>query len=74
MKVFGVNNDPLIGQIFPGSCIGLFWDTEVSEMGSSVCGIGKNTYDMKRQSTYIDWDFENTWEIDEGDSYPTLKY
>ena len=33
----------------------------------------KTTYDMMKQSTYIGWDFKDTWSIDENKSYPYLK-
>lgn len=34
---------------------------------------GKLTSGMKAQVTFKDWDFENTWNIDEGNSYPYLR-
>ncbi|KHD37442.1 hypothetical protein NL50_04505 [Clostridium acetobutylicum] len=33
----------------------------------------RSTTSMKMQSTFIDWEFLNTWTIDEGKSYPYLK-
>lgn len=35
---------------------------------------GRKTSDeLKMQSTFVGWDFENIWQIDEGSSYPYLK-
>lgn len=34
---------------------------------------GRTTEQMLKQSNYVDWDFENTWAIDEGKSYPYFK-
>ena len=36
-------------------------------------GTNKTTIEMKHAVTYKDWDFKNTWTIDEGHSYPYLK-
>lgn len=40
--------------------------------GSSAGGVGKSTADMKRQATYVGWDFSTIWGIKEGQSYPYL--
>lgn len=48
-----------------------YWDREVSAVTGSSFGIGFTTAEMKKQSTYIDWDFENIWGIN-GD-YPYLR-
>lgn len=34
---------------------------------------GRSTIDMKKQSTYESWDFNNIWKITEGQTYPTLR-
>lgn len=34
---------------------------------------GLPTSEMFRQATYVNWDFINVWQIDEGRSYPTLR-
>jgi hypothetical protein len=28
---------------------------------------------MKQQSTFVDWDFDTVWQIDEGKTYPYLR-
>jgi hypothetical protein len=35
--------------------------------------IAKHTPDMIRRETFIGWDFENVWDIIEGESYPFLR-
>lgn len=50
-----------------------FWDIDSTGMSSSPGGVGRNTVDMKKRSTYKGWDFDNIWEINENSSYPTLR-
>ena len=35
--------------------------------------IGKTDEEMKQQATFENWDFENVWDIDEGESMPYLR-
>ena len=53
---------------------GNFWDVEITELTYSSMGTKKTTAEMKTKSTFTDagWDFENTWAICEGTSYPKL--
>lgn len=67
-----LNRGGFVG-INSGSCTSCYWDSEITSLLISGCGEGKNTSSMKQQSTYIDWDFDGVWEIDEGNSYPSLK-
>jgi len=57
-----------------------YWDTETSNV-TVMCGsgsadpscdnsYGKTTSEMKHNLTYIGWDFDSFWSIDEGVSYP----
>jgi hypothetical protein len=40
-----------------------------------VVGINKShTSDMYKQSTYVGWDFQNIWNIHEGQGYPIFKW
>jgi len=65
---------------FIGAVIGLatfddcFWDMTTSLQNSSAGGTGKNTAEMKTQSTFTNWDFTNVWLIDPivNDGYPYL--
>lgn len=51
-----------------------YWDINVSKQNASKLGEGKTTLDMYKQSTYNSWDFTNIWTINEGVSYPKLKW
>jgi hypothetical protein len=57
-----------------GTVVYSFWDTETSGHTTSAGGTGKTTAEMKTKSTFTDvgWDFDTTWSIIEGVSYPTF--
>ncbi len=63
----------LIGES-AGNVVNSFWDNMTTGQTESAGGEGENTAAMKAQSTFDDagWDFENTWNITEGESYPRL--
>lgn len=46
-----------------------FWDTQTSGMSTSALGTGKTTAQMKTQSTFTGWDFNNVWRME---GYPVL--
>src|SRR5690606_30107536 len=52
-----------------------FWDVETTGLTKSAGGTGKTTAEMKTPATYVDWDFENIWQINgiENDGYPFLQ-
>jgi len=60
-----------------------YWDIEASNR-SNMCGnpedpfcdpnYGKNTSEMHRQSTFLDWDFTTVWSICEDLSYPRFQW
>ncbi len=60
----------------------LYYDLEASLQGEPIGknarkdGIieGKTSSEMMQQSTFTDWDFDSTWKIDEGLSYPQLMW
>jgi hypothetical protein len=58
-----------------GTIASCYWDEEISGVTTSAGGIGKTTTEMKQQSTYTGWDFENVWGIDPdiNDGYPYLR-
>lgn len=63
----------LVGQIIPEVIdTSNYWDIDTSTQEDSAMGIGYSQEDMRKQATYIDWDFENIWAIDEGRSPPHL--
>lgn len=47
-----------------------YWDINTSSQATSDGGEGRSTIEMKQQATFLDWNFVNYWEIDEGISYP----
>jgi|GEM_PF-5367058 len=49
-----------------------YWDIQTTGTTNSDGGLGKTTDEMKQQSTYTNWDFNNVWEIQPG-CYPTLR-
>ena len=50
-----------------------YWDTQVSGLQiSDGGGEGKTTAELYSQATFNTWDFNQTWSIEEGVSYPTL--
>lgn len=64
----GFTSDSIIG-------FGDYWDIEYSEQLSSPGGIeiGKTTDQMKQKATYVGWDFDTVWQIQEGVTYPYLR-
>ncbi len=54
-----------------------YWDGESTGQSTSEGSDpsdGKTTAQMYMQATYVDWDFTNTWQINEGSGYPFLQY
>ncbi len=74
-RVSGTLPPGLGGTVAAGSCEDCFWDTQTSGTSSSPGGSGRNTTQMKTQSTFTNWDFVNVWGIDAGinDGYPYLR-
>jgi hypothetical protein len=57
-----------------GTIVLCFWDMDTTGQdytADSHSCYGWTTAEMKLQSTYVGWDFENVWSI--GSSYPTLQ-
>lgn len=65
-----------MGSKYTGYCSNCFWDLQTSGLASSACGTGKNTAEMKTESTFTDagWDFDTVWTIGPtvNDGYPYL--
>ncbi|MCX8064375.1 MAG: hypothetical protein N3G21_04305 [Candidatus Hydrogenedentes bacterium] len=62
----------LIGGANGGNVVSSYWDIDTSGLNTSAGGEGKTTEEMQQQSTFIGWDFENVWGIDNGIGYPFL--
>jgi hypothetical protein len=56
-----------------GTVTSCFWDIETSGQIESDGGAGKTTAEMKQQATFEGWDFANTWDIVENETYPFLR-
>ena len=69
----------LIGRNFDGPVSGNYWNSETSGTESgvgdgSVDGITALTpSEMRLQDSFEDWNFDDTWKIDEEESYPFLQ-
>ena len=50
-----------------------YWDMDKGASSSSYGGTPKTTSEMMQQLTFVDWDFVNIWDIEEGVSYPFLR-
>jgi len=60
----------LVGYKYYGSCTHSYWNTETSGQSTSACGKGKTTAEMKQQATFVGWDFDNIWTIEEDVTHP----
>jgi hypothetical protein len=76
MKALGPNIGGLIGKrSYYGSVSNSFWDDEISNKSTSDGGIGKNTTEMKTNSTFsgAGWNLTSHWFITENVTYPYLR-
>lgn len=73
----GYNDWPQMGLPTAGvkRVVKSYWDKEASNCATSKAGEGKTTAQLKKKSTYTDWDFENVWDIMEDKGvYPFLRW
>ena len=63
----------LVGTSSSATSTNSYWNMETAAVNTSEGGLASTTWDMKLQSTYTGWDFDNIWSIDEKTSYPYLK-
>jgi hypothetical protein len=65
----------LIGVMLAGAVEDSYYDTETSgRLDDRELGTPKNTEEMSQQATFENWDFTDIWVIDEGTSYPYLRW
>ena len=64
----------LVGVNEYGSSTNCYWDTQTSGQSTSDGGTGKTTAQMKPQTTFSGWDFDNIGGIEEGVTYPFLQW
>ncbi|KAB2336140.1 hypothetical protein F7731_11600 [Cytobacillus depressus] len=71
-----------IADISTGDILNSYWNIDKAgqtpkECGygkaNDDCGISKTTEELKQKSTYVGWDFDHIWEIEEGNDYPKLR-
>ncbi|SHL05600.1 immunoglobulin domain-containing protein, partial [Desulforamulus aeronauticus] len=63
----------LVGAVSGGTTERSYWDIQTSTQEASAGGTGKSTTEMKTQSTFEDWDFNDVWAMAEShDGYPYL--
>lgn len=66
-QVYGFTN------LSAGGIVNSYFDTDVA--GAPIRGWDeeRTTQEMHKQATYVGWDFDDVWEIDEGEDYPNLR-
>jgi hypothetical protein len=73
-----VSGTGTLGGLLAGNTIGTvtnsFWDIESTGQDTSEGGTGRSPEQMMQQTTYAGWDFTEIWDIDEGVSYPFLRW
>ncbi|MHC4111304.1 MAG: GLUG motif-containing protein, partial [Planctomycetota bacterium] len=68
-----ISTGGLIGENYNGIIFDSFWDVNSSGQNISSGGTGKTTSEMMQQSTFINWDFVDIWDIYENATYPFIK-
>ena len=63
----------LVGRHAHGEIENSYWDIQSGGLEWSDGGEPKTTAEMEKQSTFTDWDFINTWDIGENQTYPYLR-
>jgi prepilin-type N-terminal cleavage/methylation domain-containing protein len=67
--------EPIVGRFNSNVNISsTYWDTEVTGISSATHGEGLLTFRMKMESSFIDWDFNNVWDIIENETFPYLRH
>lgn len=64
----------MVGEDDLSSWTSTYCDTAVWRTGVANAGESRNTYEMISRDNYEDWDFDKTWLIAEGSTYPYLKW
>ncbi len=64
----------LIGRSDFGNVENSYWNTDTTNQLTSAGGSPRNSYEMLQAATYHNWDFNNVWVIDEGESFPRFTW
>ena len=63
----------LAGCDYNGQFDKCYWDIQTTGQQTSSGGEGRTSKEMKSRSTFLGWNFEMVWQIEEGNSYPSLR-
>jgi len=69
----GMDTGGLIGAGYDLETINSYWNVETSGQSNSFGGTPENTAGLLLQNTYSNWNFNNIWDIDEGETYAFLQ-
>lgn len=73
-RVSGSRRKGLVGYNWRSpTIVNSYWDTQTSTCSSSYGGAGRSTAQMMRQATFVNWDFDEVWDIIENQTYPFFK-
>ncbi len=71
----GANVGGLIGSTSGGfNVVNSYWNIETSGQENSAAGNGRSNDEMISRDTYQGWDFDDTWDITLGLTYPYLRW
>lgn len=75
-KVTNEYNEPggIAGFVGRGKVTGSYYDRQTTTRSDYGYGEPKTTADMKKQSTFVNWNFTDIWTIDEGKTYPYFQW
>lgn len=62
----------LVGTTSSGTSSNSYWNLETAAVNSSIEGVSLTIWEMKLESSFSGWGFDNIWSIDEKTSYPYL--
>ena len=69
----GSTGSSFLGKKEGGTVSGNYFDVNIAGTANSIDAAPKATTDMKIKATFVGWDFDTVWSIDEGVSYPQLR-
>ena len=74
VKGSGVTKGHIGAEKYSTSTGNSYYDRQTTgKTGDGVIMKSKTTSQMKQKATYVGWDFETVWRIEEGQTYPTLR-
>ena len=69
----GSSGSSFLGKKEGGTVSGNYFDVNIAGTANSIDAAHKATADMKKMATFVGWDFDMVWSINEGVSYPQLR-